>query len=334
MMITAPSATQRERIPVPRSSSALPRPPMRFASALADHRDHAGGKRMSYDTAVASNPVPRPLRRRLKLFEQRIRKALLEGRQILGHGHVNAPTRGGSTNETGASGGRVEPRPNAWQARTTARHSLASASTVTAATRKTRAMRTRGFRYRKAPGRLEKRGPPNTTGTAATGQLDDAIVLPLVAVTAHQAQLHGLRIEGKQSHSAYEAFHAPARHILPTYSTRNGWAARKPARERTPGSCSSFPRRGCGRQAGRTARRSRPSRLVQRHHAVERADSCRNAVFLQIVVTQLAEVGGMANAPNRARTALRASRNLPAIGDRNRPDRPARRTRPSRPGYR
>ena len=49
-------------------------------------------------------------------------------------------------------------------------------------------------------------------------------------------------------------------------------------------------------------------RLVQRHHAVERADSCRNAVFLQIVVTQLAEVGGMANAPNRARTALRASR--------------------------
>ena len=44
--------------------------------------------------------------------------------------------------------------------------------------------------------------------TAATGQLDDAIVLPLVAVTAHQAQLHGLRIEGKQSHSAYEAFHA------------------------------------------------------------------------------------------------------------------------------
>ena len=64
---------------------------MRFASALADHRDHAGGKRIPRHGGGVEPGSPKgPLRRRLKLFEQRIRKALLEGRQILGHGHVNA----------------------------------------------------------------------------------------------------------------------------------------------------------------------------------------------------------------------------------------------------
>ena len=145
--------------------------------------------------------------------------------------------------------------------------------------------------------------------TAATGQLDDAIVLPLVAVTAHQAQLHGLRIEGKQSYSAYEAFHALGAAYLAhiQHAQRVGGAQAGTRSELLGVVARSHDAYAVGRQVEQLGDLGL-LRLVQRHHAVERADSCRNAVFLQIVVTQLAEVGGMANAPNRARTALRASR--------------------------
>lgn len=174
---------------------------MRFASALADHRDHAGCKRIPrHCGSVEPSSLKGPLRRRLKLFEQRIRKPLLEGRQILGHGHVDAlDTRRLNERDGGVRKGRIEPRPNAWQARD---HRAASA-------------RKRLHRHKRQS--LEKRGQCEHVAfvigkyqvvlrnaaakhhreTAATGQLDDAIVLPLVAVTAHQAQLHGLRIEGE-----------------------------------------------------------------------------------------------------------------------------------------
>ncbi len=174
---------------------------MRFAQILAEQRDHAGGKRIPrHGGGVEPGSLKGPFRRRLKLIEQRIRKALLEGRQILGHGHVDAlDTRRLHERDGGIGKTCIEPRPNAWQARD---HRAAPACK-------------RLNRDKRQP--LEKRGQREHVAfvigkhqvvlrnaaaehhreTAATGQLDDAIVLPLVAVTAHQAQLHGLRIEGE-----------------------------------------------------------------------------------------------------------------------------------------
>ena len=145
--------------------------------------------------------------------------------------------------------------------------------------------------------------------TATAGKLDYAIVLPLIAITADQAQLHGLRIERKQIHSAYEAFHAlGAADLAHVQHAQRAGGAQAWTRSKLLGIVTrSHDADAIGRQVEQLGDLGL-LRLVQRHHAIKRADSCHDALFLQIVVAQLAKIGGMANAPDRARAALRESR--------------------------
>ncbi len=101
--------------PRPLFKFRTPRPSMRFAQILAEQRDHTGGQRIPrHGGGVEPGSLKGPLRRRLKLFEQRIRRRRSKAGRSSGTGTSTPWIRGGSTNETGGIGKTcIEPRPNA-----------------------------------------------------------------------------------------------------------------------------------------------------------------------------------------------------------------------------